>query len=145
MLSSHDVRKPATRGTKHKRATPVALVMHIPLNTHPVTPAVPQPRIPVPGEVCAHGSTWLDLLQLDHVRHHLKPGEYLDGKHCTKCQMPIATVVAKQQLVFYCTHDFRAFTLDPADALPPCNCLVCPPCYTSATDGVGTGQHRRRT
>jgi hypothetical protein len=117
--------------------TPVALVMPIPLHT--------QPRRPVPEEVCAHGSTWLDLLQLDHVRHHLKPGQYLDGKHCTKCETPIATVVAKQPLVFYCTHDFRAFTLDPADAMPPCHCLVFPPCYASATDGAGTGRRRRRT
>jgi hypothetical protein len=38
-----DVHKPPCRGTKRKRATPVALVMPIPLSTHPVTPAVPQP------------------------------------------------------------------------------------------------------
>jgi hypothetical protein len=140
-----DVRERPNRGTKRSHITPVAQDMPTPRNLHPVMPSVPQPRIPVPGEVCAHGSTWWDLLQLDHVRHHLKPGQYLDGKHCTKCQTPVATVLAKQQLVLYCTHDFRAFTLDPAAALSPCDCLVCPPCYASAPDGVGTGRRRRHT
>jgi hypothetical protein len=104
----------------------------------PTPSSVPQPRIPVQGGVCAHGSTWSDLLQLDHVRHHLKPRQYLYGKHCTKCQTPVSTVLAKKQLVFYCTHDFRAFTLDPAAALTPCDCLVCPTCYASAPKEVGT-------
>jgi hypothetical protein len=45
------------------------------------------------------------------VRHRMKPGQYLYGKHCTKCQTPVATVLAKKLLVFYCTQDFRAFTL----------------------------------
>jgi hypothetical protein len=145
VVSTQDNLECPTWGTKRSRITPVVPVMPTPRNIHPVTPPVPQPRIPVLGEVCAHGSTWSDFLQLDHLRHHLKPGQYLDGKHCTKCQTPVATVVAKKQLVFYCIHDFRAFTLDSADALSPCDCLVCPPCYASAPEGVGTGRRRRRT
>jgi hypothetical protein len=121
VVNTPDVLERPTKSTKRRRSTLVAPVMPTPL-------PVPQPRILVPGEVCAHGSTWSDLLQLDHVRHHLKPGQYLDGEHCIKCQTPVATVLAKKQLVFYCTHDFRAFTLDPAAALSSCDCLVCPRC-----------------
>jgi hypothetical protein len=127
-----------TRGTKRSRIIPVAPGMPTPRNMHPIMPPVPKPRIPVPGEVCAHGSTWSDLLQLDHMRHHMKPGQYLYSKRCTKCQTPVATVLAKKLLVFYCTHDFRAFTLDSAAALSPCDRLMCPPCYASAPAGVGT-------
>jgi hypothetical protein len=138
-----EVRKPPTRGTKRKRTT---RVMPAPSTMHPLTPPVPPPRIPVPGEVCAHGSTWLDLLQLDHVRYHSHPGQYLHGKHCTKCQTPIATVVAKKPLVYYCTHDFRAYNLDAADAsLTPCHVVVCPTCYVSAMDDCGTSRRRRRS
>jgi hypothetical protein len=125
VVDAPDVLKRRTpTSTKCSRRTPVAPVM-------PTPSPVPQPRIPVQEEVCAHGSTWSDLLQLDHVRHHLKPGQYLYGKHCTKCQTPTATVLAKKQLVFYCTHDFRAFTLDPAAALSPP--LIDPPVRGSNT------------
>jgi hypothetical protein len=138
VVDAPDVLERRTPSTKRSRSIPVAPVM-------PTPSPVPQPRIPVQEEVCAHGSTWSDLLQLDHVRHHLKPGQCLYGKNCTKCQTPVATVLAKKQLVFYCTHDFRAFTLDPAAALSTCNCLVCPPCYASALDEVGIDRRRRRT
>jgi hypothetical protein len=138
-----DVRKPPTRGTKRKCTT---RVMPAPPTMHPLTPPVPPPRIPVPGEVCAHGSTWLDLLQLDHVRYHSHPGQYLHGKHCIQCQTPIANVVAKKPLVYYCTHDFRAYNLDSADAsLTPCHVVVCPTCYVSAMDDCGTSRRRRRS
>jgi hypothetical protein len=120
------------KSTKRSRCTPVVPVM-------PTPSPVPQPRIPGLDEVCAHGSTLSDFQQLDHVRHHMKPGQYLYGKHCTKSQTPVTTVLAKKLLVFYYTQDFRAFTLGPAAALLPCNCLVCPLCHASAPDEVGTG------
>jgi hypothetical protein len=126
------------KSTKRRRKSPVVPVM-------PTPSPVPKPRIPGLDEVCAHGSTLSDLRQLDHVRHHMKPGQYLYGKHCTKCQTPVATVLAKKLLVFYCTQDFRAFTLGPAAALSPCHCLVCPRCHANAPEEVGTGRRRRRT
>jgi hypothetical protein len=138
VVHTPDVLERPTKSTKRRRRTPAVPVM-------PTPSPVPQPRILGLDEVCAHGSTWSDLLQLDHVRHHLKPGQYLDGKHCTKCRTPVATVLAKKLLVFYCTHDFRAFTLGPAAALSPCHCLVCPRCHASAPDEVGTGRRRRRS
>jgi hypothetical protein len=138
VVHTPDVLERPTKSTKYRRGTPVVPVM-------PTPSPVPQPRIPVLDEVCAHGSTLSDLLQLDHVRHHMKPGQYFYGKHCTKCQTPVATVLAKKLLGFYCTHDFRAFTLGPAAALSPCDCLVCPRCHASTHKEVGTGRRRRHT
>jgi hypothetical protein len=144
-----DSRKPPPRTTKRQRTTPVPLTLPTPprKNRHPRPPdrpSVPMPRMPEPGEACAHGSAWSDLQQLDHLRHHLKPGNYLANKHCTKCRTPIATVVAKQPLIFYCSQDFRAFNLGPASALLQCHCVVCAPCHASAIGGTGASRRRRR-
>jgi hypothetical protein len=77
--STPNVLERPTKSTNRLRKSPVVPVM-------PTPSPVPQPRIPGLDEVCAHGSTLSDLRQLDHVRHHMKPGQYLYGKHCTKCQ-----------------------------------------------------------